>query len=165
MMLVGRCRPVEHIREKMKKGGNLTMFTESPSDIRDGHEETFLYTISSHSNTYPELEASYYEVVFDIPDGLSWSGDASKLLFHSGVHTWDPTSLNFDSNTKQLIAKYPLPAPFKLPKSELALTLSGDCAAVGNQDKELSFKIYISTMSPIAVVLLYVVCRFCVMKQ
>ncbi|MEL6672784.1 MAG: FG-GAP-like repeat-containing protein [Bacteroidota bacterium] len=107
---------------------NMTMFTESPSDIQSGQKETFTFNISSQKNTFPETDYAYYELVFDIPDGLSWSGNSDDLSWHSGKTDWAVASTSFNSSTRKLTAKFNLPLEFDLPKSTIDIDLTGDCA-------------------------------------
>ncbi|MEM6342251.1 MAG: FG-GAP-like repeat-containing protein [Bacteroidota bacterium] len=108
---------------------NLSVFTESPSDIRDGQTERFHYTVSSHTNEYPKGPGARYEVVFTIPQGLKWREDPADLEWHSGLNTWNPVFIQYDSISRQLSAAYEFDAPFQLPKSELFIDLSGECYA------------------------------------
>ncbi|MEL7533832.1 MAG: hypothetical protein AAFN10_21135, partial [Bacteroidota bacterium] len=106
---------------------NLSVFTESPSDIRDGQTERFHYTVSSHTNEYPNGPGARYEVIFSLPQGLKWSEDPADLAWHSGLNTWSPVSMVYDSVSRQLSAAYEFDAPFDLPKSELFIDLTGEC--------------------------------------
>ncbi|WNJ19412.1 hypothetical protein [Pontibacter sp. G13] len=126
------------------KSANMSMFTESPSDISDGQTETFTYTISSYSNNFPEGDGGHYKLVFDIPDGLSWSGNSEDLTWDSGPNEWDSHGLNFNSSTKQLTAKFAKSNPFNLPKTEIHLNLTGDCSAPGASDgvKTVNLNVY-----------------------
>ena len=116
------------------KSANISVFAESPSDIKDQQTEAFIFTISSFQNQYPTGVGAHYEVVFDIPTGLEWSGNNSDLSFVSGLESWTPSTVNFNESQRKLTVKYPLPAPFTLPKSELGILLSGNCAAASGQN-------------------------------
>ena len=126
------------------KSASMSIFSESPSDIRNGQKEEFIYTISSYQNQYPAGTGAHFEVVFDIPEGLSWSGNNDDLSFVGGNSTWTPFSVSFDNGQHKLTAKYLMPEAFSLPKSEIGLFLTGDCSAVGNQDKTLTIDLNIN---------------------
>ncbi|MGB0522985.1 MAG: FG-GAP-like repeat-containing protein [Flammeovirgaceae bacterium] len=105
----------------------MTFFTEAPADVYDGEPATYTFTVSSHENNLPQGAGAHYQLVFDLPEGLAWSGNLNDLDYHSGPKTWAASAASFNEGTRQLIVKYPLPAPFPIPKSELNLTLLPNC--------------------------------------
>ncbi|MEL6255779.1 MAG: hypothetical protein AAFR87_27485, partial [Bacteroidota bacterium] len=123
--------------------GQMTSFVESPSDLADGQEGQYLFTISSFKNEFPKGNGAHYEVNFTIPLGLSWSANSADLSFSSGVNTWTPMSVSYDNSSRILTAKYPHPAPFNLPKSEIQLNLMADCVGLpqGSNEVQLSMDI------------------------
>lgn len=120
---------------------NMTMFTESPTDIDNGEEETFTFIVSSHSNQLPEGTLAQYEVIFDIPMGLAFSGNASDLTFTSDRTTWAPSGFNFNATNNTVTAYYDLTAPFHIPKSEFNLKLVGNCSAASAGTKTISMAV------------------------
>ncbi|MEM6802129.1 MAG: FG-GAP-like repeat-containing protein [Bacteroidota bacterium] len=124
--------------------GNMSVLPETPSDIRDGQTESFDFTFSSHTNEYPEGEGAHYLVSFNIPQGLSWSGNSADLSFVSGTYIWMGQDLNFDSESRILSAKYYLPQVFEIPKSELSIRLSGDCSGISQSNQDIALGLSIS---------------------
>ena len=122
---------------------NLSVFTETPSDINDGEVKTFDYTISSFSNELPEGTGAFYELIFKLPVGLAFNNSNSNLMFNSGPNTWAASSLVYDPGQHTITAQYPLPAPFLLPKAEISLKLEGDCSMPGTNSgtKEVELNI------------------------
>lgn len=108
---------------------NMTLFTETPTDINHGATESFTYTISSYSNELPEGDGAHFEVVFTLPQGLVFNGDSSNLRFASESTIWDAFSFNYDAASRSVTAKYALPSPFIIPKSEITIDLVGDCSS------------------------------------
>ncbi|MEL6250739.1 MAG: FG-GAP-like repeat-containing protein [Bacteroidota bacterium] len=126
------------------RSGTMSVLPETPSDIQNGQTESFDFTISSHSNEYPEGNGAHYLVEFSIPQGLSWSGNSSALTFISGTNVWTGQDINYDSNTRILSAKYFLPEAFDIPKSELAVKLTGDCSGISNSTEDIALGLDIS---------------------
>ncbi|MEO1437198.1 MAG: VCBS repeat-containing protein, partial [Bacteroidota bacterium] len=69
----------------------------------------------------------YFEVVFDIPDGLEYLGNAGDLTYKLGAAEWTASSITFDAGAKTLTAQYDLPIPFNLVQSQFDLKLTLDC--------------------------------------
>ena len=107
---------------------SFSIFIESPSDLSDGQTGEYIFTISSASYTLPEGNSPYYKLVFDVPDGLAWSGNSADLVFINGKTEWTASSISFDSNTDQLTAQYDFPIPFDLTRAEIRLKLTLDCS-------------------------------------
>ncbi|HHM21117.1 MAG TPA: hypothetical protein ENJ20_03740, partial [Bacteroidetes bacterium] len=107
---------------------NVTIFAESPSDLSDGQTGEYVYILSSATFDLPEGSTPYFKVVFDVPDGLVWSGNSSDLTYVSGQTAWSASSISFSSSTDQLTAIYDLPVPFTLSRSEFKLNLTLDCS-------------------------------------
>ncbi len=108
-------------------------FFESPSDLSDGEEGLYSLIINAATFKMPEETGAYFEVEFDIPIGLVWNGSVGDLdlTYTSGKKTWNPSSANFNSTTKKLIAQYQMPKPngFNLANSVFDLILGVDCSA------------------------------------
>lgn len=123
---------------------NMNLFTETPADIRDGETLPFNYTISSHDNNLPQGEGAHYKLFFQLPAGLSWSGESSDLIFHKDNTVWNASSINYDQEAGTITAQYPLPEPFLYEKSEIQLNLTGDCASdiVSSGIKEIALDIF-----------------------
>lgn len=116
-------------QEEKEKG--FSVFYESPSDLVDGQTGEYVFIMSSAVFNLPEGTNPYFEVVFDIPTGLIWSGNNSDLTYISGQTSWAPSSVNYDTGTKKLTAQYPFPIPITLPRSEFRLNLTLDCSIPG----------------------------------
>ncbi|MEL6593349.1 MAG: hypothetical protein AAFQ68_24840, partial [Bacteroidota bacterium] len=122
--------------------GLMAVFSESPSDISDGQTEEFHFTVSSHTNELPLGPGARYVLSFDIPQGLSWSGQEEDLEWHSGPNQWEAEYVIYDSLARTLTAAYGLEAPFELPKSEILIYLTGDCSAgLSSQDIDLGLQV------------------------
>ena len=108
---------------------NMATFYESPSDLVDGQTGTYTLNINAATFDLPEGTTPYFEAIFNIPTGLTWSGMASDLEFVNSQNTWTPTQLNYDENNKTLTARYNLPIPtgFHLNHSQFNLNLTADC--------------------------------------
>ena len=107
---------------------NMTVFTESPTDIDDGETRTFNYIISSHDNNLPLGDGAYYKVTFTLPDGLIWNNAPGTIRFLSNSTIWPATSVVYNNFTNVIEASYTLPEPFKFEKSEIQIDLTGDCS-------------------------------------
>ncbi len=107
---------------------SFSMFTESPSDLRDGETGLYLFMISSADVTLPEGTSPYYEVVIDVPEGLVWSGNNADLEFVNGKTYWTPSSIDFNATTRQLTGRFDFPIPFNLTRAEVRVKLSLDCS-------------------------------------
>ena len=116
-------------QSEYKKG--FSTFYESPSDLVDGEVGNYNFIISSATFKLPAGTDPYFEVEFNIPDGLVWNGGADDLSFVSNVTEWPASQINYDANTKVLKAKYdmPLPNSFYLNHSTFNLDLTADCSA------------------------------------
>jgi len=112
---------------QLEKNKNFTVFYESPSDLVDQQIGDYTFILSSATFDLPEGSNPYFELVLDIPQGLVWSGNNTDLKYVSGAQEWTPSSVSFDTNTRQLIAQYPFPIPFTLSRSEFRLRLKLDC--------------------------------------
>ncbi len=107
----------------------LNTFYESPSDLVDGQEGTYSFIISSATFRLPEGNDPYFEVTFDIPEGLIWKGGANDLIFNSNVTTWTADQIDYNTSTRKLTAQYnmPLANGFRLNHSTFDLKLTADC--------------------------------------
>ncbi|TAE47574.1 MAG: hypothetical protein EAZ89_17565, partial [Bacteroidetes bacterium] len=121
---------------------NMTLFTETPQDIQQGQTLPYYFTISSHDNNLPAGTGARYRVVFDIPSGLSWSGNSADLSWRSGIKTWTASSITFDAATRKLTALYPMPAPFVFEKSEFKLNLTGNCSNAQSSAQTIGMNVY-----------------------
>ncbi|MEM6804243.1 MAG: VCBS repeat-containing protein, partial [Bacteroidota bacterium] len=117
--------------------GNMSVFPESPSDLSDGQIGEYVFTVSSFKNNMPKGTGAHYELSFDVPAGLKWVGGEEDLRFHVGAKEWDAMSIEYDSNSRQLTAKYLHPAPFNIRKSEILLYLTADCSEISGESKEV----------------------------
>ncbi|NQY31032.1 MAG: VCBS repeat-containing protein, partial [Flavobacteriaceae bacterium] len=107
---------------------NMSIFTETPTDINDGETKEFSFTVSSFSNDLPEDTGAQYKVVFDLPAGLAYS----NLEFYHNV-LWTASSINYDTGANQVTAYYDLPVPsdFNITKAAFNLDITGDCNMSG----------------------------------
>ncbi len=107
---------------------NFSVFFESPSDLVDQQVGEYVFILSSAQFEVPEGANPYFEVELDIPKGLVWSGNNNDLIYVSGQSEWIPNSVDFNTTTRKLIAKYPFPIPITLSRSEFRLKLMADCS-------------------------------------
>ena len=109
------------------KGKNVSTIVEYPTDIDDGDNGLFSYTLSSAKVDLPTTEDTYLEAVFEVPDELIVTGASNQLTFSKDGTNWSPSELTF--NNGELIAKYDWPAPFELSGATISLELALDCQA------------------------------------
>ena len=108
---------------------NMTIFTETPGDIDDGQTKTFNFIVSSHDNNLPIGDGAHYKVVFDLPNGLIWNNVPNALRFESNSASWAPYDVVHNTVANTVTARYMLPEPFKIEKSEIQIDLTGDCSS------------------------------------
>ncbi len=113
------------------KEKNFSVFNENPSDLVDGQIGEYLFILTSATFDMPEGTNPHFEVVFDIPQGLLWSGNTADLQYLDGPTEWAASSVNYNPTTRQLTAVYDFPIPFNLRRSEFHLNLTADCADSG----------------------------------
>lgn len=121
---------------------NLTIFPETPTDISDGEQDVFDFTVSSFEITLPVGEDASAMVVFTIPEGL----DYISLEFDHNI-IWEPMSEPvWDEDNNTLTAHYAVPPPtgFNIAKARFHLTLEGNCEDVDNTggEKEIGLDIF-----------------------
>lgn len=131
-----------HVGEKPRKG-EISVFSESPSDMGTGQKEVFIYTMTGVENSYSSGPGAHYEMNFRIPNGLLWE-DLSEDLSFKNIEEWIPTEVAYDSVSRTLTARYPLPAPFIVHKSELAIWLKADCQKIIGDEQEVSLDLQIN---------------------
>lgn len=120
---------------------NMSLFTETPADINDGQTESFTFIVSGHNNDLPEETGANYKVEFQLPEGLIFPNSTGDLVFQSGSVEWTPTSVVYNSTLRTVIAEYPLPAPFDIPKSDITINLTGDCSSVSDGTIDIGLSI------------------------
>ncbi len=120
---------------------NMTIFTETPIDIDAGETLPFAYTISSHDNNLPVGTGANYEVVATLPLGLNWAGGANDFVWTSSPTNWTPSSVTFNSATRELVGVFLAPEPFNIQKSEIVVNLTGDCVGATSGYKTISLDI------------------------
>ncbi|MEO0469353.1 MAG: FG-GAP-like repeat-containing protein [Bacteroidota bacterium] len=109
----------------------MTVFTESPYDLDNGQKGLFHYIISSHTNEFGDNgfeTGAHYEVRFQVPQGLSWSGNQEDFKWIGEVTEWSPQSISYDAGSRVLTGIFELEAPFIVPKSYIDLYLTADCS-------------------------------------
>ncbi|UTW63948.1 VCBS repeat-containing protein [bacterium SCSIO 12741] len=111
---------------------NMSIFTESPTDIKDQETKTFTFSISSYTNELPLGTGGRLRYRFDIPQGLAYSPAANTLNLTSGSSQWPALKSSWDAQNRVLEVDFALPVNFALPKSEVQLNLTGDCSVVGS---------------------------------
>ncbi len=116
---------------------NMTLFTETPTDINAGETLPFVYTISSHDNNLPVSSTSRYEVIATLPDGLDWAGGTDDFVWKSSPDFWTPISVNFNSGTREVTALFAVPEPFNIQKSEIRMNLTGNCSNANSGNKSI----------------------------
>lgn len=119
---------------------SASLFAETPSDIGSGQTEKFTYSISGFTNTFPSGNEAYYELVYQLPEGIIWPGNSTDLGFENGPNTWDASSAVWDSENRTVTARYDFPLPFTLEKAEAFINLTGDCAGSAGE-KSISLSI------------------------
>lgn len=150
------CAITDYSKSTTGQGTNsqlLSFFTETPTDIYDGQDETYTFIVSSFTNTLPENENSFYQIEFTLDDDLVYEG----VRFHSNNVDWDPYSVVYDEAGNTVTALFNVPEPFTIPKSELELTLSGNCGDPGWKNIEMDVY-YIPDNTCDAVCLIPLVC-------
>lgn len=111
------------------KDKNMAITGESPSDLSDAQEGTYTFEVTSGRFNLPEGTNPYYEVVFDIPVGMVWSGNNSDLSWTKNGTTWTPSSVTYNSSTRELTAEYPWAMAYtNLTYSVFDLKLTPDCS-------------------------------------
>ncbi len=122
---------------------SMDTFYESPSDLADGQVGTYTLNINSATFELEEGTSPYFEIVFDIPVGLNWSGVASDIEYTSGQSTWSSSQLSYDILNRILKVRYDLPIPsgFSLNHSQFNLNLTADCAA-GASDVSVGMQLF-----------------------
>ncbi|UII26303.1 FG-GAP-like repeat-containing protein [Fulvivirga maritima] len=123
---------------------SMSFFTETPAHISDGQKKTFTFLVSGHKNTYPTAENAFYEVHFQLPNGLVYEDLEGDLSWDSSPLKWNPTTVTYDPDNGTLLAQYPLPSGFELNKTEINLKLKADCSISGvtNGSKSISMSVY-----------------------
>ncbi|NJB82469.1 FG-GAP-like repeat-containing protein [Wenyingzhuangia aestuarii] len=122
---------------------NMSVFTETPTDIQDQQTLPFVYTISSHDNNLPIGENAQYKVIITLPKGLDWAGGENDFTWTSSPNNWVPNSVNFDATTRQLTGTFLVPEPFNIQKSEILVNLTGNCnesETTGTKEIKLDIK-------------------------
>ena len=64
----------------------------------DQEEGTYSFIISSATFKLPEGNDPYFEVVFDIPEGLIWKGGSNDLTFNNNVTIWAADQIDYNTN-------------------------------------------------------------------
>lgn len=116
---------------KAKQYKDFDVFYESPSDLSDGETGTYTFILQKANFRMPAGTAAYFKLEFDVPVGLTWSGNTSDLSFSEGGTSWAAETISFDPATRTLNAWYPLPIPISLLRSEVNLNLTLDCNQSG----------------------------------
>jgi len=115
-------------QERQRK--DFELFMEYPSDLTDGQEGTFKYLLTEAILNLPTGSNPYLEVVFDIPEGLEFSGNSADLTYTSGTSEWLPSSVTFNNTSRQLTAAYLFPMEWNnLVRSEFTLKLAAQCTS------------------------------------
>ncbi|MEL6864879.1 MAG: hypothetical protein AAFP19_10680, partial [Bacteroidota bacterium] len=113
---------------------DFSLFIENTSDLLDGEEGSYLYTLNKATMRMPSTGASYVKLAFELPRGLRYNSNSDQLTFSSGPKVWEPTSIAYHEPSGTLVATYPLPLPFNLRKSSITLNLEADCGQSGATD-------------------------------
>ncbi|MBL4704779.1 MAG: hypothetical protein JKY54_09670 [Flavobacteriales bacterium] len=131
------CSSVSYSTNKTGQNENnhyITFTTETPTDIIDGEEEDYTFIVSSFTNSLPQGSGANYKVSFTLDAGLVYEA----IKFHSNGIEWTPTSVSYNTGTNVVEAIFPVATPFTVPKSEIMLTLSGNCGTAGWKTIELN---------------------------
>ncbi len=124
---------------------DMSMLTESPTDIYNGERSEFRYTVASHTNELPEGDGAHYRLRIQLPTGLKIVDTNQDILFQSGPSVWTASSIVYDAPNGTLEAQYPMPAPFTINKSEVNLFLTADCSAAVTGQVDVSMSIDYAT--------------------
>ena len=123
------------------KNKQFSVFAEYPTDLYDGQTGEYAFRLTAARFDMPEEGNNpYFAVKFNIPNGLTWSGNNSDLKYLGGNAEWTPGNVVYNNGV--LEAHYPLPAPFNYLNSEFQLDLTADCSqgsGVLAVDMQLSF--------------------------
>ncbi len=119
----------------------MSLFSETPTDLRDGQQEVFTFTVSTHNNSLPVGDGAKYKVEFELEPGLEFV----NLDFIHNLE-WEASSINYDTDNSKVTAYYELPFPggFNITKAYFDLTLEGNCNAPGAIAGERNIDIFIS---------------------
>lgn len=109
---------------------SMSVFTESEPEISNGERALYNYIISSYDNTYTTSVDSRMELIFTIPKGLKLASN-NDIQWVSAPLSWEESLLEYNQSTGVLRLLYIMPSNFSLPKSEINLFLTADCAMSG----------------------------------
>ncbi len=105
----------------------MIVFTESEPDITNGARELYTFVISTFENSFEVTNDSRIELLFTIPAGLKLA-DTRDIVWTSAPSYWNNSLIEYNQTTGDLRVLYALPEPFNLPKTEIQLYLTADCA-------------------------------------
>lgn len=124
------------------KKKNFSMFVENPADLYNGQTGEYIFTLTTATFDMPQGTDPHFLAEFDLPAGLEWSGDNADLTFKSGSTAWSPTSVTYNSATRRLTAKYPLPIPITLAYSSVRVKFTANCASGSAGLVNVGFALY-----------------------
>lgn len=104
---------------------NMTWFTESEAEIINGERQAFTYVVSSYSNTLPSSDDGYFELELNIPAGLVLANNNDLMWTSTPGFSWTPSQITNNAGT--VTARFELPLPFNMEKSEITAYLTADC--------------------------------------
>ena len=122
------------------KSKNMSVFSETPAEINEGISEDFIYTVSSLRNDFLETESSAYRITFELHDDLTYD----DLKFTQNGAEWDIT-VSYDPGTNVVVGTVMMPEPFVITKSEIILSVTGNCGSTGWKDINMNISYLMDT--------------------
>lgn len=104
-----------------------SFFSETPAEINAGETIPYSFIVSSFKNTLPQTEFSQYEFIFELDVGLIYE----SLEYRSNATIWSAETIEYDAILNTVTARFNLPEPFTIPKSEFILNVTGECGTEG----------------------------------
>ena len=119
-----------------------------PTDILDGETKTFSFVFQRWETVMDLAPGAYYDVVFNLPPCLKWSGNLSDINW-TGINgsTAQPDSVSYVGS--QILLRYKaskLFAALALYQSQFDINLTEDCSLPGCSGgaNAVSFNIYLT---------------------
>ena len=111
----------------------VSVFTETPLELYANETEDVIFTFSSFKNTLPLGTGANYTATFILQEGITY--ESIELSSNGSILT--PTSVTYNTNT--ITAVFPANTSFNFNKSEIALSISGNCGTPGWKTIDMTF--------------------------
>ncbi|MCT4582895.1 MAG: FG-GAP-like repeat-containing protein [Flavobacteriales bacterium] len=105
----------------------VTFFTETPLELYANQTEDVTFLFSSYKNNLPVGPGANYTATFTLQEGITYEGINLALNGASLA----ATSVNYNTNDNIVTAIFPANTGFNFNKSEMTLSISGDCGSAG----------------------------------